>query len=56
MYFDKPKNLDENDPFVKDIIDTIYTKQELLIKGQVIDPIVMYEKVRLVLNRILKGE
>lgn len=56
VYFDKPKNLDENDPFVKYIIDTIDTKQALLIKGQGIDPIVMYEKVRLVLNRILKGE
>ena len=55
VYFDKPKDIDENDPFVKYILDTLDEKQALLIKGQGIDPVVMYEKVRLVLNRILKG-
>lgn len=55
VYFDKPKDIDENDPFVKYILDTLNEKQALLIKGQGIDPVVMYEKVRLVLNRILKG-
>ena len=55
LSFDKPKEIVENYPFVKYILDTLDEKQALLIKGQGIDPVVMYEKVRLVLNRILKG-
>lgn len=56
VYFEKPKELNEKDPFVNYIINSLNTKQALLIKGQGIDPKIQYEKVRIILNRVIKGE
>ncbi len=54
-YYDKPKSLGKDEPFVKYIIDTLGENQAFLMKGQGIDPVIRYEDVRITLKNVFEN-
>ncbi len=53
-YYDKPKSLGKDEPFVQYIINTLGPNQAFLMKGQGIDPVIKYEDVFTTLKQVFK--
>ncbi len=53
-YYEKPKSLGKNEPFIKYLQDTLGPSQAFLMKGQGIDPVIRYEDVRVTLKDIFQ--
>lgn len=54
VYFDKPKKLDENDPFVQYFISTSNFEQAILFKGVSHDGKINYDEIKNILDKVLK--